>query len=377
MRINLIGQRNLLGFGTHFAGFCDQFKKLTLPDGILAEHLLSDEASAERLVQAARPTDINIWFYAFARPATIRTAGRNIVWAVFEHDRLSPGHIQQLQRADLVWTPSVWAKGILENQGVSPAKLDVIAEGVDTETYHPFARLAPAPAMPGIFRFLMIGKFEERKGYTQLLQAFAKAFGGDPKVELLIKGDYFIFGQERKGSALLDFVRGFGVPNVKLLSGAMTRQELFLIYSMADAFVFPSRAEGWGLPLLEAMATGLPAISTNYSGHTEFLKTVEGYFSPIAHRLVPITDRDYQRIVLRREGDLGHWAEADVDDLAQKMRDMILRYDEWRQKGLAASRILRAKFTWANAVEAAVESMASHGLWPRLHWPPPAGLVVR
>ena len=167
------------------------------------------------------------------------------------------------------------------------------------------------------------------------------------------------------------------MPSVKLLSGAMTRQELFLIYSMADAFVFPSRAEGWGLPLLEAMATGLPAISTNYSGHTEFLKTVEGYFSPIAHRLVPIMDRDYQRIVLRREGDLGHWAEADVDDLAQKMRDMVARYDEWRQKGLAASRILRAKFTWANAVEAAVESMARHGLWPRLHWPPPAGLTIR
>jgi glycosyltransferase involved in cell wall biosynthesis len=88
-------------------------------------------------------------------------------------------------------------------------------------------------------------------------------------------------------------------------------------------------------------------------------------------------DREYQRIVLRREGDLGHWAEADVDDLAQKMRDMVARYDEWRQKGLAASRILRAKFTWANAVEAAVESMAGHGLWPRLHWSPPAGLTIR
>jgi len=342
-----------------------------------AEHLLSDEASAERLVQAAQPTDINIWFYAFARPATIKTQGRDIVWAVFEHDRLSPGHVPQLQRADLVWTPSAWAKGILQGQGISSAKLDVIAEGVDTGTFHPFARLAPASPKPKTFQFLMIGKFEERKGHTQLLQTFAKAFGGDPKVELLIKSDYFIFGQERKGAALLDFIRGFGVPNVKLLCGAMTRQELFLIYSMADAFVFLSRAEGWGLPLLEAMATGLPAITTNYSGHTEFLKPVEGYFSPIAHRLVPITGRDYQRIVLRREGDLGHWAEADVDDLAQKMRVMIARYEEWRQKGLAASRTLRAKFTRANAVEAAAESTASHGLWPRLHWPPPVGLTIR
>jgi glycosyltransferase involved in cell wall biosynthesis len=377
MKINLIGQRNLLGFGTHFAGFCDQFKKFPFLDGFVAEHLLTDGPSAERLTKAALPGDTNIWFFGFARPATIRTQGRNVVWAIFEHDKLNAAFVTKLNRADLIWTPSAWAKAILEKHGLPASKIEVVAEGVDTEIYHPYCRSLRELRPKETFRFLMIGKFEERKGYRQLLQAFVKAFGNDPKVELFLKGDYFFFGQERKGAQLQDFVKDFGVRNIRLLTGAVSREDLFHVYNMADAFVFPSRAEGWGLPLIEAMATGLPAIATNYSGHTEFLKEVEGYFMPISHKLVPINDPDYQRIVLGRQGDLGHWAEADVDDLAEKMRDMVRNYDEWRPKGLSASRILRAKFTWANAVHSGLESLARNELLPQLAVEQPVSVVFR
>jgi glycosyltransferase involved in cell wall biosynthesis len=218
----------------------------------------------------------------------------------------------------------------------------------------------------------MLGKFEARKGYVQLFEAFVKAFGKDPKIELLIKGDFFHQGREVRGAKLLDFVKRYDAPNIRLLTGEVSREDMFPIYNSADAFVFPSRAEGWGLPLIEAMATGLPAIATNYSGQTEFLKEVEGFFMPVAHKIVPINDPEYQQFAMGHEGDWGRWAEADIDDLAQKMREMVTHYGEWRQKGIEASRILRSKFNWTNAANIALESLIRHGLLTdvRLQLPP-------
>ena len=376
MRINVIGQNNPTGFGNHFSYFCEQLKKFSYLDSEIVEHLLIDEDAVEHLTRTASPRDINIWFYAFARPGTMKTRGRNVVWAIFEQDKLAPAYLNRLSRADLIWTPSNWAKEILEGQGLPIGKVDLVPEGVAPEIFHPFCRAWHEKRHPEIFRFLMLGKFEARKGYAQLIEAFVKAFGKDTNVELLIKGDFFHLGREVRGAKLLDFVRRYGAPNIRLLTGEVSREDLFLIYNSADAFVFPSRAEGWGLPLIEAMATGLPALAVNYSGQTEFLKEVKGYFMPVAYKMVPINDSEYQQFALGDEGDWGRWAEADIDDLAQKMRDMVKHYGDWREKGLTASNILRSKFTWTSAVNIALESLIRHGLLPhvKLQIPPSIGM---
>jgi glycosyltransferase involved in cell wall biosynthesis len=377
MKINVIGQRNSTGVGNHFSYFCEELKNFSYTESEIVQHVLTDEASVERLVKAASPRDINIWFYAFARPGTINTRGRNIVWAIFEQDKLAPAYLNKLSRADLIWTPSAWAKEILERQGLPCGKVDVVPEGVCPKIYHPYCRPWQETRPPETFRFLMLGKFEARKGYDQLLEAFVRAFGKDPKVELLIKGDFFHLRREVRGAKLLDFVKRYDAPNIRLLTGDVSREDLFLVYSSADAFVFPSRAEGWGLPLIEAMATGLPAITTNYSGQTEFLKDVNGYFMPIAHKIVPINDPEYQQFALGHEGDWGRWAEPNIDDLAQKMREMVPNYGEWRQKGLEASRILRSKFTWTNAANIALESLIRHSLLPDVRLQLPPSVTVR
>jgi glycosyltransferase involved in cell wall biosynthesis len=377
MKINVIGQHHPTGFGNHFSAFCEHLKKYSYLEGEIFEYRLTDEASVERLVKSATPRDINIWFYAFARPGTLMTRGRNVVWAIFEQDKLAPAYLNKLSRADLIWTPSSWAKAILERQGLPTDKVDLVPEGVDPGIFHPFCRAWHEARSRDTFRFLMVGKFEARKGYTQLVEAFVKAFGKDPKVELLIKGDFFHQGREVRGAKLLDLVRRADAPNIRLLTGEVSREELFMIYNAADAFVFPSRAEGWGLPLIEAMACGLPAIAVNYSGQTEFLKEVEGHFMPVAHRLVPINDPEYQQFALGHEGDWGRWAEADVDDLAQKLQEMVKNYPAWRQNGLRASQILRAKFPWTTATDIALESLIRQGLLPPAGFQLPPNIAIR
>ena len=376
MKINVIGQRNILGFGTHYAGLCDQLYKFSFLATVTVEYDITNPQSVENLVRNSAHNDINIWFLGFMEPKAIKTKGRNVVWAIFENDKLTPVYMNWLNRADLVWAPSAWARNILLAHGLPATKVTVVPEGVDAELYHPHCRPWNETKLPTKFRFLMLGKFEERKGYTQLLDAFVKAFAKNPKVELLIKGDYYI-DQQRKGAMLLDFVKSYNAPNIRLLTGAASQEDLFVIYNMADAFVFPSRAEGWGLPLIEAMATGLPAIATNYSGQTEFLSHLEGLFMPVRHNLVPVQDPEIHRFVMDHDGDWGRWAEADVDDLADKMQEMVKNYPQWRQNALKASTILRSRFTWANAAHIALESLITSGMLPPVKFQTPPKISIK
>ena len=68
---------------------------------------------------------------------------------------------------------------------------------------------------------------------------------------------------------------------VELLPDRMPQQDLPRLYQSVDAFVLPSRGEGWGRPVAEAMAMGLPTIATNFSGQTAFLDSTTGFPIPI------------------------------------------------------------------------------------------------
>ena len=81
----------------------------------------------------------------------------------------------------------------------------------------------------------------------------------------------------------------------------------------ADAFVLPSRGEGWGRPHVEAMAMGLPLLATNWSGPTAYLDDSVGY--PIAYRLVEVSEQQRQQqahVRARMPSTVDAWALACV-----------------------------------------------------------------
>lgn len=354
MKINLFGQRNILGCGVHYSSFANSLRRYTVFNEIIQEWDSTNENSLVEAVSQTSEDDINIWFLGPNRSINF-FKGKNIVWAIFESDLLPRKYIEDLLKVDLVWTPSNWGKSILVANGLPPEKINVVPEGVDQYIFHPYTKNINNS---GCYSFLAVGKYEQRKGYDQLLQAFKKAFGTASDVQLIIKADFFI-DDERANNELNSQIEKTGLNNVKIIRGALDTKDLLILYSYADGFVLPSRAEGWGLSLVEALACGLPTATVNYSGQTEYLSKITNFYLPIKHKIVSIDDSIFKKYWPSDSGDYGNWAEADIDDLALKMTDMVKNQAEWNERALKASAIIRAEFNWSRSVDIAIESLLS------------------
>ena len=353
MKIYLFGQRNNLGGGTHFGGFVDAMKLLTT----IGESVEEVEVSGKKIspvVNRIQATDVSVFFFPTMSEQFVK--GTIIKWGIFETDSLPDDYISYLKRSHLVWVPSQWAKTVLVSHGIDGDQIHVVHEGVDPNIYHPYCR--PKSSTGGVFRFFMCGKKETRKGFDELLEGFKIAFGSDATTELHLKADYFWGGQaeaKAKQDELARQIDDLGLTNVASISSALSTSDMALLYNNYDAMIFPSRAEGWGLPLIEAIACGLPVISTYHSGHTEYLATIDGQFVRLDHQLHPITCPEF----LQHWKSGGQWAVASPEEIAAKLVFLKEHYSSFQKHAMTASQTIRDHFSWRHAAEQAVGSLQS------------------
>ena len=72
----------------------------------------------------------------------------------------------------------------------------------------------------------------------------------------------------------MSLIEHYKITNVRLLSGKLELKQITMIHSCCNAFILPTRAEGWGLPIIEAIASGSPEITNFHSGQTEYNHSV-------------------------------------------------------------------------------------------------------
>jgi glycosyltransferase involved in cell wall biosynthesis len=157
-------------------------------------------------------------------------------------------------------------RDIVENLQVAPERITVTPPGVDPR-FRPVPPAARA-ALRGQYRlperfYLFLGTIEPRKNIARLIRAFSRIAGAVPH-DLVIAGKWgWRFG-DVKTAAANPRIRS----RVHFLSH-VAAEDLPALYSAADAFIFPSLYEGFGLPPLEAMACGTPVVTSNVSSLPE------------------------------------------------------------------------------------------------------------
>lgn len=121
--------------------------------------------------------------------------------------------------------------------------------------------------------YLTVGGIEPRKNSIILLQAFAKVLERYPQSQLIIAGGATLFDYQDYRIQFLDCAKALGIEINRslILPGMIAHDQLPVLYRLADAFLFPSITEGWGLVAIEAIASGLPVVISNQPPFTEFL----------------------------------------------------------------------------------------------------------
>jgi glycogen synthase len=178
---------------------------------------------------------------------------------VFEQSAtMRAGLRRVLRRADAVTACSAYVLESLTALGVNRADAAVIPNGINPDDF------SPTPQQPDDRPYVLgVGRLVDQKGFDVLIDAFASP-NGPSGVDVVIAGE----GPAR--SALTGRIRDHHLTEQARLIGSVSRQELPTLLGAARAFALPSRGEPFGIALLEAMASGVPAVATASGGIPEF-----------------------------------------------------------------------------------------------------------
>lgn len=303
----------------------------------------------------ARDVTLRVHFPCDFRPAP---SGRTLVFCVTESGPLpaymslpgqSPAALAAHENTHIV-TPSAWSKRGLVRGGAPPARVHVVPHGIDPALYRPCdpARREAVRARlgwDGHFVFLNVSNLYPWKGTAVLLEAFAAVAARHPQAVLALKGTESLYASRGAlGEAMgrLDAAgRALVTPRLRYTGGTHRFDELADLYGAADALAAPYHAEGFNLPVLEAMACGLPVVCTAGGPTDEFGGA--GVTLPVRSREVAAPEPGRYQLLPDRE----HL----VESMCRLVEDGALR----QAVGSAASRHAHAHCTWRHAVDRLLE----------------------
>jgi glycosyltransferase involved in cell wall biosynthesis len=247
--------------------------------------------------------------------------GYKIGYNVWESTRYSEQFFQQLLLLDELWVPTKWQKDISIEQGYPEDKIFVIPEGVDGRVFKPISK----PKNHGKFQFVIVGRWDYRKGIKESIEGFLKAFPDNPNVELLlnVENPYPVDGMKSTEERLKHY--GLEDPRIKVLKFLNRKQYISLLQN-TNVLISCARAEGWNLPLIEALACGTPSIYTKCSGQLEFTES-KGLGVEILGEEPATNNQDssYEHNIP------GNFYTPDLEDLIKKIKDSYNNYNIWKE----------------------------------------------
>lgn len=265
-----------------------------------------------------------------------------IGYYVWESTHYYPEALERMQYLDQIWVPSKWQRDTLSDNLIEyydddeiGYKIRVVPEGIDPTKFN----LENYNLNDGKCRFLIVGSWEHRKYTTEMVRAFIEVFGGHKDIELVIMAD----NQWAYPYRCEDFLKQnfTNVPfNVKTMPFINSDDEYIKILKSANCLLSVSRAEGWSLPVIEAMACGIPVITLDWSGQTEYIGDYTTNVMIKTFKPVP----QWKNVYIP-----GYYAEPDYDDLKDKIKYVYENYSYVLSNAISGAKYIADNFTWDKA----------------------------
>lgn len=302
--------------------------------------------------------------------------GAWVVMQPWEYGGL-PGEWIPLLRdqVDEYWVYCAWQRECAVASGVPAHKIAVIPLGVDPQRYRPDGPRYPL-ATKKKTRLLAVGGIIPRKGMDLLVDTYLRTFTAHDDVCLVIKGlssrwAYHGNSGQADFAALPALAAAEGAAEIEFIGDTLDDDGVASLYRACDALVAPFRGEGFGLPIVEAMASGLPVIVTHAGPVLDVCDDRTAYLVPAGQSAVSAA------MAGAEPGRRGFWwADPDAAVLARHMRAIVGRPDEARATGTRARARILERFTHAHTAHRVAERLRELARRAPVRSTPPAVFSV-
>lgn len=260
-----------------------------------------------------------------------RRDGVDLIRTMFETDGLPREWIPLLQKMDAVIVASDFNRETFSDNGISNEKIFVVPGPILTDDYRP---LPFSNGSRQRINFVSVFDWSQRKGWDLLVKAWMVAFSANDPVALIIKTTTIVDPNCSPEREIANFISqniptcGNPAP-IRVINETWSgNRKLIDLYQAADVFVLPTRGEGFGRPILEAMACGLPAIATNWSAPSGYL--TEKNSLPLRIKGLVMASQN------EKLAGGGRWAEPDLDHLIHLLRCVLEDFGRVQELGIAA-----------------------------------------
>lgn len=332
--INIFGPVNTLGFGVWCTntvkGLMNINQDVTLTCIGQSQFEIATELQCKKAMNNVdKFSSSNPSIFMFHDEYANQFSGKpRVIATMFETDKLRQRSKIMINDCDLVLAPTEEHKEILIANGITKP-IEVLHLGVDDDIFNDLD--CHAMIKKDKFTFITSGKFEGRKNTAKIISAWIEAmqykdarlicqtwnqFTRNPPWGNI---DLSAFGYKHDTATQKYTKFTNGISEIVFIAPNLSAMEIKELYCSANVGIQCSSAEGWGLPLMEMMACGIPAIATDCIGQKEYLRDAPKIQQDL---IINVSEKEIAKDNVWFNGDRGSWYKVNQNDIRDKIEDV-------------------------------------------------------